>query len=1062
MRECVIAACLSLLLIAPAYAAHAQPEPAQGLVPGIPDSAVLADLVPRNIGPAVMSGRVSDIAVQRPVRDGERWGRVVYIASAAGGAWKTANGGKTWRPITDDLPVSSMGAIAVAPSDSNIVYLGSGESNNLRSSSWGNGVYRSVDGGETWTHVGIERSQHIARIVVHPRNANTVYVAAMGPLWGQGGERGIYKTRDGGRSWRAVKTVGATTGFTDVALDPTNPDIIYAAAYQRERRPWSFVAGGEATGLWKSTDAGATWREINDGLPSGAKGRIGIAVAPSQPRTLYATIHHADSSGIYRSDDAGRSWRRTSDVTSIPWFFGQIRVDPRNAERVYFLGVRLQVSDDGGQTFRPIANDTHADHHAMWIDPDDPSHMIIGNDGGLFFSYDRGGSWDFATNLPISTFYAIGYDMREPYYHVYGGLQDNGTWGGPVATRNEGGILHTDWSRAGGGDGFYAQIDPLDPNVVFVESQNGNISRVDVRVDERKSIRPRPPEGMELRYNWSAPILISPHDNRTLFFGANVLFRSTDRGDTWTALGGDLTRQLDRDTLPIMGMNGPGGLGRHEGTAPFGNISTIDESNITAGLLWAGADDGLVHVSRDGGATWTAIDSFPDAPRLTYVSRVVASRHAAGTAYVTLDGHRNNDFSPYVYRTTDFGQTWTSIASNLPQWGSLYVIREHHRNPDLLFIGSEFGAFVSIDGGESWSRLRGLPSVAVHDIQIHPRENDLLLGTHGRGIWVLDDVAPLERLAAAAARRSHVFTPRPAATFNPGSGPTTGPGTRRYEGENLPAGAMISYLVGTAQIGLSLAVMDSAGTQIRTLPVEAEPGVHRVFWDLRHRPVVEPERDESANEDEDDDDGDTIEGPFVAPGRYRIRMLAAEDQVVHEAPLIVRRDPLIFMSQAELASLQDTRMRAYQLQREIHELAGHLEDARAQLAEARQDADTTAGPGAAALALEREIEGVLARLCGTPSQREGGDRRSPFTLCESGGGGGFGGGGGGGSQRQQGAFQLATGVANVIGTNHFLPTPMQQADLDSASVTVEEVRDNAESLLRRVEAAVEALTAGGR
>ncbi len=1052
---------LLFLALTPLAAAAQTPT---GLVRQASDAAVLDEMRLRNIGPAVMSGRISDIAVQAPTRPGERWGRVVYVTSAGGGAWKTTNAGKTWQPLTDDLPVASMGAIAVAPSDSNVVYLGSGESNNLRSSSWGNGVYKSTDGGATWTHVGLERSQHIARIVVHPRDANTAYVAAMGPLWGPGGERGLYKTTDGGRTWRAVKTINETTGFTDVVLDPTNPELVYAAAYQRERRPWSFVAGGEHTGIWRSADGGATWTEINQGLPAGAKGRIGIDAARSQPRTLYATIHHADSSGVYRTDDGGANWRRVSNVTSIPWFFGQIRVDPKDAERVYFLGVQLQVSADGGRTWQNTGQNTHADNHAMWIDPEDPTHLIIGNDGGLFFSHDRGRSWDFALNLPVSTFYAIGYDMSEPFYRVYGGLQDNGTWGAPIATRDRSGILNTDWQRVGGGDGFYAQIDPNDPSIVFVESQNGNIRRVDARTGESKDIRPRAPDGMTLRYNWSAPILISPHDARTVYFGSSVVFKSTDRGDTWTAISGDLTRRLDRDTLPIMGMKGPGGLGRHDGTAPFGNIATLDESKRVRGLVWAGTDDGLVHVSRDDGRNWTRVDSFPGAPRLTYVSRVIASHHADGTAYVTLDGHRNNDFKPYVYRTTDFGRTWTSITSNLPQHGSLQVIREHHRNPDLLFVGSEFGVFVSINGGRSWSELSKLPTAAVHDLLIHPRENDLILGTHGRGIWVLDDITPLEKLAEAAAQRAYVFAPRAATIFNPAGGPTTGPGHRRYSGDNLSDGAMLSYWIGTPG-GVSLAIVSATGETVRTLNADSTVGVHRLFWDLRRDPVVAGrERTQGGDEDEEGPPFARqagIPGPYVTPGTYRVQ-LQSGGQVLHEATLDVRRDPLVSLTDAQLATLYEARQRAYTLQRDARTLAQRLEDARTRLAAARGSADTMSGPGAAARALERELEAVLAGVCG-PVRRGpgGGPPATAFAQCGPAAGGGFGGGfGGGGGGGAQGAFQRATRVASDIGSSHFLPTPEHRADHEPAATTLNETRTPAEALLGRVDAAARAL--GGR
>jgi photosystem II stability/assembly factor-like uncharacterized protein len=782
---------------------------AQSLLPDVPDAAVLGDLRMRNIGPAVMSGRISDIDVAVPA--GETAGRVIWTATAAGGVWLSTNGGITWESRFDDQPVASIGDVTVAPSNAEIIWVGSGESNNLRSSSWGNGVYKSIDGGESWTHMGLRTSQHVPRILIHPTDPDLVYVAAMGPLWTSGGERGVYRSRDGGVTWQRILETGSTTGATDLVFDPTNPAIIYAATMQRERKSYSFVAGGPESGIYKSTDGGDTWTRLSAGLPEGDRGRIGVDVSVSDPRIVYAFVDARDG-GIFRSDDGGETWTRQSNLNTLPWFTGQVRVDPANPDRVYHLGQTLSVSDNGGRDWERIATTTHADLHAMWINPANPDHVIIGNDGGLYVSHDGAGTWDFALNLPVSTFYAIGLDMREPYYRVYGGLQDNGTWGAPVSSRNRTGITNDMWYRVGGGDGFHAAIDPDNPRIVYAESQNGALNRVDQETGESKSIRPSP-EGLELRWNWSAPLVISPHDPATLYFGANYLFRSTDRGDSWETTGGDLTRALDRDTLPIMDLNAAGGFRRHEGTAAFGNIATISESTVRAGVLWIGTDDGLIQLSRDGGATWRRFDSFPGVPRLTYVSRVEASHVAEGTVYATFDNHRDNDFRPYILKSTDFGETWTSIASNLPEDGSLQVVREHPRNPDLLFAGSEFGLFTSVNGGESWATLRyaGFPTVAVHDIAIHPRENDLVVGTHGRGIWVLDDITPLERLAAATATApAHVFAVRPATAFNLEDGPGNF-GDRDYGSPNGPHGAVISYAV-TDSVGtdLSLAMVDTS------------------------------------------------------------------------------------------------------------------------------------------------------------------------------------------------------------------------------------------------------------
>lgn len=1041
---------LALLLAAAPIAAQANGAGTvaapQSLVAGVPDSATLSSLRFRSLGPAIMSGRISDIAVPAASRAGERLGKTVYVASAAGGVWKSVNAGMNWTPIFDDQRVSSIGSVAVAPSDPDVVWVGTGESNNLRSSSWGDGVYRSGDGGTTWTHMGLPESQHVPRIVVHPTDPDIVFVASMGPLWAEGGERGLYRTRDGGRTWRAVKELGPWTGFTDVALDPRDPDIVYAVSYQRERKAYSFVAGGPESGIWKSTDGGDTWTPLTEGLPGGDVGRIGIDIARSRPNTLYATVH-AEEGGIFRSDDAGLTWTRTAELQSIPWFFGQIRVNPRDAEQVYHLGVQLQVSDDGGRTFRRIAANTHADHHAMWIDPSDPDHLIIGNDGGLYFSYDRGETWDFAVNLPVSTFYAVGVDMRDPYW-VYGGLQDNGTWGAPVRTLGRSGPGNPEWIRAGGGDGFYTVIDPTDHTVVFLESQNGGLRRVDMATGEGKSIRPVPEEGeAPYRYNWSAPLLISPHDHRTLYFGANYLFRSTDRGDTWEKLGGDLTRALDRDILPIMGLNGPGGLGRHDGTAEFGNLSTIDESPLRRGLLYAGTDDGLLQVTRDGGRTWTRIDSFPGVPRMTYVSRVVASAHDEGTAYITLDGHRSNDFAPYVLRTTDYGRTFESITGGLPE-GSVYVIREHARNPDVLFVGAEYGVFVSIDRGASWSVLdNGIGPAPVHDLVLHPRDNDLVVGTHGRGIYVLDDITPLERLAdAAGTATAVVFEPRPATIHHPR--PTTSlPGNRTYATSNPPSGATLTYWMPPdtrPDVEARLVVLDGSGDVVRELPAPVDPGIHRVQWDLRHEPppAVQSPR---GNEGGDDEEERTprqrqLQGPWVLPGTYAVELQLSADggalRTASRTRLQVRRDPAVALSAAGFRDLHETRMRAYRLQVRTQELVARLETAKRDVEEARvRQPDVS--PGTAPDGITAGIDSLLLRL--RPGPRRGG---------AGGGGGVFVGGGAATAPAAQPILTRVTGVASAIGGAHFLPTPKQRAVLDEAEADLERVAAAADDLLR--------------
>ena len=738
----LVASCIAgaVLTLAPA------PAPGQES-----EAAMVASVPVRSIGPAVMSGRVADIAVA-PTHGAHagRLGRVVFIAAATGGIWKSTNGGINWTPVLDDAGVGSMGDVTVAPSDPEVVWAGSGEPNNMRSSSYGDGVYKSVDGGESFHHMGLGTSQHIGRIVIHPSDSDIVYVAAVGPLWAAGGERGLFRTMDGGETWEHVLAIDENTGVTDVVMDPSNPSVLYAAALQRERRAYSYVGGGPGSGVYKTTDGGDSWEELTAGLPDSDMGRIGLDISRNHPSTLYAVVEGSEQ-GVYRTDNGGRSWRKTSDIASIPWYFGQIRVDPTDPDIVYHLGVGLQRSTDGGQSWERIARQVHVDHHALWINPEDPAHIYLGNDGGFYASNDFGESWDFSPNLPISQFYAVGLDQQEPFFGVYGGLQDNSTWGGPSATRNDFGVGNAEWFQMAGGDGFFAAIDPLDPNIAYVESQNGNLIRFNGLTGERKPIRPRPEPGADpYRFNWSAPIKISPHDPAIIYFAANHVFKSPDRGNSWTVLGEDLTRAIDRDSLPMMGgIPDDDAVSRHQGTAVFSNISTLDVSSLTPGLLATGSDDGTVAVSTDDGVTWRKQTDFPGVPDTTYVSKVRWSVHDEGTLYATFDGHRSNDFTPYVLRSVDYGESWAPITGNLPDFGNVRAFAEHPGSPELLFVGTEIAPFASLNGGTTWTRLAGAPPSPVHDMKVHERDNALVIATHGRGIFIVDDLSPLEGLGAA-------------------------------------------------------------------------------------------------------------------------------------------------------------------------------------------------------------------------------------------------------------------------------------------------------------------------
>jgi hypothetical protein len=669
----------------------------------------------------------------------------------------------------------------------------------------------------------------------------------------------------------------------------------------------------------------------------------------------------------------------------------------------------------------------------------------------MYVSHDRGETWDFALNLPVSTFYAIAVDQRNPYW-VYGGLQDNGTFAAPSSTRTNTGVTNADWMRVGGGDGFYAAIDPVDHHIVFAESQNGALFRFDAATQERKNIRPPAEEGIELRYNWSAPLLISPHDRRTLYFAANYMFRSTDRGDTWERLGPDLTRQLNRDSLPIMGMTAAGGHRRNEGVADFGNISTIDESPLRQGILYAGTDDGVLQVSRDAGATWTRVERFPGVPDMTYFSRVLASAHDEGTVYITLEGHRSNDFKPYVLRSTDYGRTFTSIAANLPQDAAVYVIREHHRNPDLLFVGTEYGVFFSLNRGRSWTQLRhGIAPAPVHDVIIHPRANDLVVGTHGRGIYILDDITALERLAAAAQSGSaQLFAVAPATIQNPHGGLRLF-GNRNYVTENPRtrtgghSAAALTYFAGAAQpAGAtgSIAVVDAAGAVVREIPAPLTPGVHRAEWDLRwSMPVVTPPAQPGRGEAEGTEAAavrPAPAGPFVFPATYTVKLRihdgAAEPRVLSQTSVQVLPDPLLTLSDVEYRQLHDARMRALALQGQIARLAQRLDAARETLGPAVEGQDSTSAAAMQAKQLRTDIDGLLTALRGAPRTASQGAAQAT----------GF---GGMGAAASQALFGRVMAVTSAIGTAHFLPTPAQLLVLDEAAQELETMGSRVSTVL---------------
>lgn len=827
------------------------------------DSALLSAFRWRNIGPSSMGGRVVDIeAVESDFA-------TVYVASASGGVFKSVNAGITWTPIFDDYASASIGDIALFQPNPEIVWVGTGEANNRNSVAWGDGIYRSTDGGATFRNMGLKTTHQIARVVTHPTDPNTVYVAAIGHLWGYSGDRGVFKTSDGGTTW--VKLAGGLpndgrAGSTELVMDPSNPNVLYTAFYDRLRKPWAFTSGGPNGGIYKSTDAGATWSQLTTGLPAGPTGRIGMAVSRQNPQILMALVEAEQTndlarpgSGMYRSENGGSSWTYVNTYNNRPFYYSQIRINPRNHQRVYVLTTRFMVSDDGGKTLRNGSADEeiHGDFHAMWLDPNDGDRYYIGADKGASLTHDHGQRFVLLDNFAMGQYYRIGVDMRDPYY-IYGGLQDNGTFAGPSFSRDSRGILNDDAWKVHWGDGMDVQIDPTDWRKVYSEGENGSFRRYNPETRASTPSRPSPANivnyasvlgsnarGMDMfRYNWSAPLVMSPHDPNTIFLGANHLFKTTDRGSSWRIVSPDLTTNDSATTSIKSGGITPD----NTGAETHGTITSISQSAVNSGVIWIGTDDGNLQVTRDGGATWSNTRSaVRDVPAGTWVDRVEASHFDPATAYAVFDGHRDDRFSTWIFKTADYGRTWTSITANIPEGQVMHVIREDLRNPNLLFAGSEFAVWASLDGGTSWSRfMKGMPTVATQDLVIHPRDNDLVAGTHGRSLFIADDITPLQQLTPAVlAAPAHLFDQRVATIWE-----NVSRGGQRghfwYAGENPPSvtpsgslprsgmsnSAIISYYIkATPSTAPSLEISDGRGLST-TVALGTSPGIHRYQWDL--------------------------------------------------------------------------------------------------------------------------------------------------------------------------------------------------------------------------------------
>jgi photosystem II stability/assembly factor-like uncharacterized protein len=971
-----------LFYLGPSLSSQGQGTDQQARVINQSQDPLLSAFKFRSIGPASMGGRIDDIAVS------ESDPNVIYVGYAVGGVFKSENNGTTFLPVFEEYSTASIGDIAIHPTNPNIVYIGTGEANNRQTSSFGDGIYKTTDGGKTFTNVGLKETQTIARIVIDPKNPEIVYVAVPGHLFGPNKERGIYKTTDGGKTWDIIKFIDENTGFTDIAMDPSNSNVLYASSYQRRRSGCCFNGGGAGSGIWKTTDAGKTWTKFSgNGLPPGTYGRIALDVSRSNPNVVYAQIEAGDDSqatgrgagrggdpaaaptapvtpgapgtggapgaagaqqagragaggggaaggggggggggrggfdwcnnggptkgfgrgfggaaptqpqtapalnirtgGIFRSENKGTGWLHVSNCNSRPMYFSQLRVDPSNDKTIYVAGLPVAKSLDGGKTFVTLDDagggdaPAHVDHHAIWIDPKNSKHLMVGNDGGLNISWDQGKTWDFVDTMATSLAYWVSADMRHPYY-VYVGLQDNGSWGGPSSKRGRGGIMNSDWFSIGGGDGFQTAVDSTDHNIVYTESQDGNTNRYDLRVGRGRSIRPvgpggrggrggaptaeaapaaeappPPPPGAfggrggtpnvlnagpndTYRFNWNTPFLLSPHNPSLVWLGGNRLFKSYNRGDTWIA-SADLTKQVDRNTVETMGVVGNAFmLSKNDGVVSYSTIISVSESPVMPGVVWAGTDDGNLQMSKDGGTTFTEVGkNLPGLPanHQYWISRIDASHFDPGTAYVAVDGHRNDDLKPYVFITRNYGQSFESVTGNLPQVGNIQVVREDPKNRNLLYVGTEFGLFISVDGGKRWQKfMNNLPTARVDDILIHPRENDLIVATHARGVFVLDDITPLQQLTdAIMTEDATLLDIRAAVAWLPDqqNGIYVG-GQKNFVGENAQRGTAISYYLKSAPSGdVKITIADATGKTIRWIDGTKTQGINRVLWNLQ-------------------------------------------------------------------------------------------------------------------------------------------------------------------------------------------------------------------------------------
>ncbi len=1010
-----VAACLVLsgtLVVGKPQAPAGSPTPASTPAKSRLTEAALSGLAFRGIGPALWSGRISDIAIHPKRR------HVWYVTAGSGGVWKTENAGTTWTPIFDAQPSYSIGCVTIDPSNPDIVWIGTGENVSGRHVGIGDGVYKSLNGGRTWTNMGLRQSEHIARILVDPRDSNFVYVAAEGPLWSPGGDRGLYLSTDGGATWTESLQVNRDTGVTSVEFDPTNPDVLYAAAYQRRRTVAAFMGGGPDSGIYKSTDAGETWRKLTVGLPKGDVGKIGLAVSTIDPKVVYATVEALpDERGFYRSTDGGESWEKRSDYISGgtgPHYYQEIFADPNRFDRVYQMDPGLRATDDGGRTWRRVPEQNkHGDNHAMAFVLGDPDYILNGSDGGVYESRDAGRTWRFFENLPLTQYYKVAVDQALPFYNIHGGTQDNGSQAGPSRTVNAHGISTSDWVITYGADGYACAVDPTDPNIVYVEWQEGNLLRYDRRSQETVYISPRPgPDDPPLRFNWDSPVFISPHAPARIYYASQYVWRSDDRGDSWTKISPDLTRNLFRLEMPIMGRTwSADALWDHGAMSLFSTITSISESPLVEGLIYAGTDDGLVQVTEDGGKSWRKVDKLPGVPDRYFVNEIKASRLEKDAVFVAVDNHKTGDYKPYLLRSDDRGRTWRSIAGDLPARHWVWSVVQDHIRKEILFAGTEYGIYVTLDGGTRWVKLAGgVPTISFRDLEIQERENDLVGASFGRGFYVLDDYSPLRHITERALEQEALLFPVKKALMYIPQTPIGGAdkgmfGETYFTAPNPPFGAVFTYYLkqplktaaearrdrekdrqrdgqpvtfpgwdtlraedSEDKPAIILSVTDETGQLVRQVIGPVTEGIHRVAWDLRYPPVNPTELETPFRESWQQ----APQGPLVVPGTFTVsiakRVGGVTTPLGEPQTFTVESLALATLPEPDRAALLAFQRRAGSLQRAMMGAAAAVNEGLRQLQFMKRAATDTPGLDPAlvreAYGLERRLRASLTVLSG--------------------------------------------------------------------------------------------------